>query len=270
MSSFYAKHEPVKPPAKQPHLYQNKGAQSHASGYPAPHDDLHATPTSSTHTNNGAVNMTVNSVSTCNTANARLPPLRRIVKLTLSPTQTSAVVSVCAFLNTVLHFTIPSHISHVLGTQWGSFLYFWLLVTLTQLVSQSVYLCTPVAVCTSLVHLFVIVTLTAFPMWSLFVHYLWLVPCLCAVITVHQTTMFCLVYSSLKHQWMYAVVASAFVLVPSTQLLQTDPAETETLTPSVVCSVVSICTMYLFAFVNSRGGVIVDITIGQTPGWLQE
>jgi hypothetical protein len=218
----------------------------------------------SSSTNNGFNGTPPN--TSCNTP-ITLPPLRRVVKITIAPHIVALAIGCCAALNTVLCLVVPQSITPLMGTQWGVFLYLWLLITMMQLVTHSVYLCTPSAVYGSLLHLFLVTTSAILLPRSLFSRWLWLAPCLCTIIITHQIHLFFLVYTQLPNQWLYAGSGAVLVLLAMTQLLQADTVTDDTLPTCVVWSAVAMYTLYGFALANSRAAVLVDVTVGASPTW---
>ena len=200
-----------------------------------------------------------------------LPPLRRVVKCAIQPTSTTLVVVAFMVITAVLCVTVPVDTAPILGTLWGSFLHTWVLVAILQVVSHSVYLCTPVEMFCSLAHLLVVATSAVMIPTTLFAQWLWLAPCLCIVIVTHQSQLLCLVYSHVSNQWAYALAGSSLVLLPMIQLIQIDSTKEDMKLASFVWSIISIYVLYMFAIVNNKGAVLVDVTIGASPTWqLQE
>jgi hypothetical protein len=197
---------------------------------------------------------------------ATIPPTRRVVKFSVSPRTVVLGISISLILNTALCLTIPSTITPPLGTQWGSFLYFWLAISTVQLVTHSIYLCTPFARSVSLLN-FVIVAFGALLLpRSSFVRCLWIAPCLCTEFLAHQIYLFSLVYLHLDNWWIYVGVGGILVLVPMTQLLQIDSNDGIVMQGSATAwSAISIYSLYAFAIANSRKAAIVDIIIGTSP-----
>ena len=203
--------------------------------------------------------------------NVILPPSRRVVKCAIPYTSTTLLVVTFMIINTVLCMTVPVSTAPILGTLWGSFLNIWAIVTILQIISHSIYLCTPTEIFCSLAHLFVVLTSTVLIPTVLFAQWLWLAPCLSIVIVAHQSQLFCLVYSSVRNQWIYALAGSTVVLISMIQLVQIDPTKEDMQLASFVWSLVSIYTLYGFAIANNKGAVLVDVTIGASPTWqLQE
>ena len=260
LSSFY---EPARPPVK-PTLKESQYSQQSK----IPIQDVKTTANVSnvnayTGSGHGSIQTTGN--------NLVLPPMRRVVKFPISSIHTTIMVVCFAFTNGILCILTPEHITPALGTLWGRFAQFWLLITLAQMVSHSVYLCTPIATFGSIAHLCIVLTSAIIIPPPLFAHYLWLAPCLCCFITAYQSHILCLVYSNVHNQWIYAVVGSSFVLIPMTQLFLIDPNREDMVFTSFIWSSISICALYGFAFANSKASVLVDVTVGATPTWqLQE
>jgi hypothetical protein len=262
MTSFYDNVRTQVKPHQYPHAF---GHTAPAPPMKAPNADIatYTTANSSTSPRPGNLNTTTTGVA--------LPPLRRVVKLSVSPIPASLAVVSLAVINTILCMVIPTDISPIIGTLWGSFLYLWLFITMLQLISHSVYLCTPMAMLGSSIHLFVVVTAVVLTPRSLFAKWLWLAPSLCVVIVAHQSQLICLVYTHVRHQWMYAVVGCVLVLLPMTQVIQIDATEQQMISTTCIWSAISIYTLYGFALANSRGAVLVDLTVGASPTWqLQE
>lgn len=206
-----------------------------------------------------------------NNTSVVLPPMRRLIKFPVSSTYTSFMVVTFSIINTLLCVVIPITTTPLMGTLWGSFLHIWVLVTIMQTISHSVYMCTPTAMICTMVHLCVVVISAIVVPISLFAEWLWLAPCLCTVIVVHQVQLICLVYSHVPKQWMYAVSASVLVFLPMIQLIQINAEREDTMFTSFVWSIISIYTLYGFAIANNKGAVLVDVTIGASPTWqLQE
>jgi hypothetical protein len=194
-----------------------------------------------------------------------VPPLRRVVKFSIQPHVATIGVALCALMNTILCIVFPSTITPLLGTQWGSFLYLWLLITIMQLVTHSVYLCTPTARFASVLHLSTVALSAVLLPRSMFARYLWIAPCLCIVLVSYQVYIFCLVYTPLHNAWMYAFVGSLLVLFPMTQLPRIDTHDTVLYGTASVWSAISIFTLYAFALANSRKAVLVDVIVGTSP-----
>ncbi|KAJ1467703.1 hypothetical protein T484DRAFT_1755660 [Baffinella frigidus] len=180
-----------------------------------------------------------------------LPPMRRIVKTTVTPTVVTAVVVACALLNTVICIVVPHSATSILGAQWETFVYLWGVVAAIQLVSHSVYLCIPLTVFISVAHFAVVLMTGAMPSHYIYTCLPWLAPCLCTVIFIHQSMLYSLVYSHMRHKWAYITLGAALVLVPMTQLVQIDTVSTETDPTSCTMSAVSIYALYAAAALNS-------------------
>ena len=196
-----------------------------------------------------------------------LLPMRRVVKFPISSTHTTIMVICFASINAGLFMLTPETITPALGTLWGRFMQFWLLMTLAQMVSHSVYLCTPIATCGSIAHFCIVLASAIIIPQQVFAQYLWVAPCLCFTITAYQSQLLCLVYSNIKNQWVYALVGSSFVLIPMTQLCLIDPTDKDMVFTSSIWSTISICALYGFAFANSKASVLVDVTVGASPTW---
>ena len=264
LSSFY---EQGRPPVKSI-LKENQ--YPHAFGHAAPVQQTKSPIQDAKSTNN------VSNSSVCTAGpgviqpgnnNVVLPPMRRVVKFHISSTHTTCVVILFVSVNSILCMSIPEHTTPILGTLWGSFVQFWLLITILQMLTHSVYLCTPLATTGSLLHFCIVLSCTILIPHSLFAHWLWVAPCLCFVIVAHQSQLLCLVYSHIHNQWIYALVGASIVLIPMTQLVLIDPAQTEMVFTSCIWSIVSIYTLYSFAFANNKAAVLVDVTVGASPTW---
>ena len=200
-----------------------------------------------------------------------LPPLRRVVKYAISSTNSVFIIATLAVLNLVLCFLIPETTSPILATMWGSFLHIWLLITILQMISHSVYFCTPITMISSFVHFSIVVISAISIPTSLFAEYFWMASCLCVVIVAHQSVLISLVYTHQKRQWIYALVGGVAVFVPMIQLVQIDSSNEEMVVASCIWSAMSIFFLYGFAFANSKRAVLVDVTVGASPTWqLQE
>ena len=219
--------------------------------------------------NNTHMNNTTNTTNTTNVtlSGVVLPPMRRVVKFALSSTHTTLLVAVLVTVNTVMCVLVPTEITPVLGTLWGGFLHIWMLITVLQLLSHSVYMCTTLEIIASLAHLSVISICTILIPRSLFAKYLWLAPCLCTVIVTHQSQLFCLVYTHLQNQWIYALIGSICTMVPMIFLIQADASDQDSISSNFILSVISVYTLYGFAFANSKGCVLIDVTVGASPIW---
>ena len=191
--------------------------------------------------------------------------LRRVVKFSIQPHVVTLGVALCCILNTVLSVATPSTITPPLGTQWGCFLYLWLLITVVQLVTHSVYLCTSTARATSLLHLTVVALSAGLLPRSMFARSVWIAPCLCTVLVSYQSYIFCILYTTLHNAWMYVFVGVIFVLMPMTQLVNIGVVDNTALGAATLWSAISIYTLYAFALANSRKTVLVDIIIGTSP-----
>lgn len=200
-----------------------------------------------------------------------LPPMRRIVKFSVTPVLATIPISICIALNTSIWFAIPESATPPLVAHWGVFLHLWPLIALMQFVSHSVYLCTPATVWLSVLHLAIVTMTAVIPVHLLpiawFSRLLFLI---CITITAHQSIIFCLVYSQLQYRWVYATVASILTVVPITQLAQIEYTDQGATAYSSWLSAVSIYSIYALAIANARGGVIVDMSVAPSPTWLQE
>jgi len=200
-----------------------------------------------------------------------LPPSRKVVKCIIQSTSTTLLVIIFMITNTVLTMTVPVSTAPVLGTLWGSFLDIWVLITILQMISHSVYLCTQTEIFCSLAHLFIVLTSSVLIPKELFAQCLWLPPCICIIIVAHQSQLFFLVYSHLRYHWIYVIAGSTVLLVSMIQLVQIDPTKEDMQLASFVWSLVCIYVLYGFAIANNKGAVTVDVTIGASPAWqLQE
>jgi hypothetical protein len=201
-----------------------------------------------------------------------LPSMRRMVKFVVTPLSTMMPVAICLFLNTIIwsNFTdsaTPSIVTHSRG-----FLYLWPLTTLVQLVSYSVYLCTPVTIWISVLHLVIITVTAAIPMHLLsIISFSRLLLFICITIAVYQSMIFCLVYSHLRYQWAYVIIASMLIVLPTvTQLIHLEHVEAGVAMHPSWVSVVSIYSIYAIATVNGRGVSIVEVSMAPSPTWLSE
>jgi hypothetical protein len=57
------------------------------------------------------------------------------------------------------------------------------------------------------------------------------------------------------------------VLVSMIQLVQIDYSNEDMTVARCMWSAISIYTLYGFAFANSKGAVLVDVTVGASPTW---
>jgi len=273
LSSFYEQpRTQAKPNAKSTqftHLFGNPQPTPHLKSI-----IVDATNTGGTQSNGSSAAIgPSNGSSNINAGNNHviLPPSRRVVKCLISYTSTTLLVVTFMIINAVSCMAVPESTSPILGTLWGGFLNFWALVTIVQMISHSVYLCTQTEIFCSLAHLFVVLSSTALIPTALFAKFLWLAPCLCIVIAAHQSQLLCLVYSHVRNQWIYALGGSTVVIISMIQLVQIDPTKEDMKLASFVWSLISIYTLYGFAIANSNGAVLVDVTIGASPTWqLQE
>jgi hypothetical protein len=282
MSSFYDSHDKVRtqtrlqPKMGQPHNQIHANAFGHIStGYPAianinkdpvdPCEANHADATS-------AVSISRNgSVPVHTTRQPVLIPLRRIAKCTITPTISAISVAVCLVMNTIVSAAVPETISPSLVTQWGFFFYIWSFLTLIQLITQSVYMCSAFTVGLSMLHLMSVIVVAILPIHtlSLFSFSMTLFV-MCTIITMYQGVVFSLVYSHVAYRLGYVVVASIFIILPIIQLAQIDYIDKNTTSYSSMCSAISIFSMYAFAFVNGIGALTVDVSVATNPTWLQE
>ena len=196
-----------------------------------------------------------------------LPPLRRVVKYAISSTQSTSIIATLAFVHTLTCLVVPLETSTLMATVWGSFLRIWLLITILQLISHSVYLCTSFTMIFSFVHFsFVVLTAISIPA-SLFDEHLWLAFFLCVVIVAYQSLLLCLVYTPEKKPWIYAIVGCFAVIIPLIQLVQIDSSNESMIVASFMWSAMSMFILYGFAFANSKRAVLVDVTVGASPTW---
>jgi hypothetical protein len=200
-----------------------------------------------------------------------LPPMKRVVKCAISSTHSTFIISTLAVVHTLICLVTPVDTSPLMATIWGSFLHIWLIVTILQMISHSVYLCTPITMIGSFVHLSIVMVSAISIPALLFAEHLWLAPCLCIVIVTHQSLLLCLVYTQEKKIWIYALVGCVAVIIPMIQLVQIDSSNEDMFVASFMWSAMSIFILYGFAFANSKGAVLVDVTVGASPTWqLQE
>ena len=200
-----------------------------------------------------------------------LPPMKRVVKCAISSTHSTFIISTLAVVHTLICLVTPVDTSPLMATIWGSFLHIWLIVTILQMISHSVYLCTPITMIGSFVHLSIVMVSAISIPALLFAEHLWLAPCLCIVIVTHQSLLLCLVYTQEKKIWIYALVGCVAVIIPMIQLVQIDSSNEDMVVASFMWSAMSIFILYVFAFANSKGAVLVDVTVGASPTWqLQE
>jgi hypothetical protein len=220
---------------------------------------------------------------TCNTRNSftslyttrppLLPPMRKIVKFSIAPFTATLLVVICMLLNIVtgyfVWFAAPESVTPDIITHWMAFLHIWPLVTIIQLVSHSVYICTPVTSWLSVLHLVVISTTAAIPIHLLpLIWFLRILLFISITIAAYQSTIFCLVHSYLRHKWVYVTFTGIFVVFPVLQL--GDYTETDTVNSSSWWSTISICSIYTIALINARGGLVVDVSVAPSPTWSQE
>ena len=199
-----------------------------------------------------------------------LPPLRRIVKVAITPTVVTGVVICCALLNTLICIIVSDNGVSLLGTQWEIFVCLWGVVAMLQLVSHSVYLCTSFATSISLIHFAIVSATVILPARYISTYYIWLAPCLCVLIFTHQSLLYYLVYSHTKHKLMYVAAGAVLVFTPMTQLIQIGHVSDETATSCCTLSAISIYTLYVFAAINSYGSFVVDATVAPCPAWIPE
>jgi hypothetical protein len=288
MSSFYETHDKMRAQSRpqlkmsQQQQQQQQQQQVHPHGFghistvyqanvntnkdPVDPDEVDISDT--THT----VGILRNGSTSAYTTRQPLPvPLRRIAKFTITPSISVMSVVFCLILNIFASVAIPENINPSMMTQWGVFLYLWPFVTLIQLVPHSVYLCTPLTVWLSVLHLGTVAVVAVLPIHilSLFSFSMTLVV-VCTIIALYQSVVFCLVYSHVARQWGYAILTSIFIILPTTQLTLIDYIDKDTTNYSSLLSAVSIFSMYAIAIVNGSGALTVDVSIAPNPTWLQE
>ena len=263
------------------HTNANTHQYPHAFGHATPSIHMKCSPqqmTSSapevTNTNNKLADTSIipsNTISqshiNTNHTGVILPPMRRVVKNSIQASHMALAIATLAVLNTVVFMVVPAETSPPMSTLWGSFLNIWSLITIVQLISHSVYLCTPVAIIGSLIHLAVVMISAVLIPRPLFTHWVWLAPCLCTVIVAHQSQLICLVYTHVHKQWIFVLIGCVFVLVSMIQLVQIDYSNEDMTVARCMWSAISIYTLYGFAFANSKGAVLVDVTVGASPTW---
>jgi hypothetical protein len=199
-----------------------------------------------------------------------IPSLRKIVKSAISPTYVSGAIMCFALLNTAIPLVGVQDSTRLLHAEWEIFVYLWGIVTTMQLIAHSVYMCTSLLSSIALLHYGVVIMAGVMPTPYVFRSILWLAPAFCAVTIAYQSMLFYLIFSHAKRKWAYIIMVSLFAMVPMTKLLQTDVVETETAGVLCVYSAFSICTLYIFAAVNSYSANIVDVTIAPSPTWIPE
>lgn len=191
---------------------------------------------------------------------------RRVVKLTVAPAVSALVLGSSAVLITVLCVLVPGSTAPVIETLWGSFTCLWLLATIMQFVTHSVFLCTTLGHAMCAVHFAVVAFSAIVVPRALFSHWMWLAPCLCVVVVVYQAYMFGVVFAQyVERPWVYASLAGTLALLPVTQLAQIPLIDDDTRITCLLWSALSVYTIYAFAFVNSLGSAPVDVTIGTNP-----
>jgi len=196
-----------------------------------------------------------------------IPALRRVVKFMITSTMSTSMVAFYFFLNTLLVLVVPESITPRLGTLWGSFLYLWLLITITQMISHAVYMCSDVSIISSFINIFLVSTSALLLPRSLFMRWSLLAPCMSFLFLIHQCHLFCLVYSHLRRRFVYIVVICIITLLPTTQITQ-QPIEIDgSMTMYTVYSLMTIGALYGLAFTNNYKSEIVDISIGTSPLW---
>jgi len=191
---------------------------------------------------------------------------RRVVKLTVTPRIAACTVCACVSLNVLVCVVVPEGVAPVMATLWGAFARLWLLVTMLQLVTHSVFLCTTLGHVLGSLHLGAVASTAVLVPCPLFARWLWLAPSLCVVVVAYQAYLFSLVYAQHIHQpWMFASIAGALALLPMTQLAQIIAVDDDTRLSCGLWSALSTCMIYAFALVNCRGSSPVDVTIGTNP-----
>jgi hypothetical protein len=203
---------------------------------------------------------------TTNSVQARppiLPALRRITKFTVSPGMTSMLVVLCAVVNMMALCFMPQ-ISFI-ETLWAVFLQLWFVISLVQIVSHSVYVCSSLTLFLCSLHMSIIsVVAILFPPSQIPLH-MWVVHCVCSVLVAYQAHLFCLVYTHIHKSWVYASFGVLCVLISMTQTIAGDTVHAEGVNFSCLWSVLCIYTLYIFAFFNSRGSTPVDVAICMSP-----
>jgi uncharacterized membrane protein len=208
-----------------------------------------------------------------------LPPARRVVKLSIQPNATAWMVGTIAVVN-VLVFVQDVALGHnaasddmdkspTSGFFWGTFLFLWTLVVLIQLVVCSVYVCTHFAELCAIMDLGVVLVASLVPR-EVFTNWIWLAPALCVVFSCYQCHLFWLIYTHSQNRRFYIAVIFVGTLVPLTQLFRAvDPVATTAGMSSrdVILSSIQISLLYITAFFNCYGAVVVDVTIGTSPLW---
>jgi hypothetical protein len=210
-----------------------------------------------------------------------LPPMRRVVKLSVSPRVISWGVACVAVVNVLacLQGVRGGATEPVAYVFWGTFCYLWLLVSLVQTITHAVYVCTPLGLFCSMAHLGVVTVAGLVPR-GLFVspHWAWwLAPSLCVVCVSHQCHMMWLVYAHALHRKLYIGFMVLGTVLPLTQVLHATPVSTEdaggtggvslsdTTTHNLTWSSISIAVLYGAAFFNCREAAAVDIAIVTSP-----
>jgi hypothetical protein len=196
-----------------------------------------------------------------------IPPLRRVVKVTLTSRMTSSIVVICFVVNTLLVLVVPESITPRLGTLWGSFLYLWLLITITQMISHAVYLCSEVSLVCSVLNLFLVSASAVLLPRSLFMKWPTLAPCMSFAFLVYQCHLFCLVYSHLRRRFMYIIPICLVTLLPMTQVIHQAVEPGDSMLMYTLYSLMTIGTLYGIALTNNYKSEIVDISIGTSPLW---
>jgi hypothetical protein len=192
-----------------------------------------------------------------------IPPLRRVVKLSLQPSTTARVVGALAAINVLMCIGAVTP-----GVFWGTFLYLWAVVTLCQTVICSVYVCTHVDGFFSILHLGVATVANLIPR-DMFASWGLIAPVLCIWFVSHQCHMFWLVFAHISNRkaWIFGIVVGT--ILPLTQLLRTDRGVSSDMsTQDIMFSSVSIAFLYGTALGICIGSVVVDISIGTSPLWV--
>jgi len=266
---------PPPPPQQKQKQQQQKQQQQYVFGGPAP-------AAAAAGSGGGGAKATVSSSSSsadiendrshadAAASSSMLHAARRVVKLTVTPPVAACTVCACVSLNVLVCVVVPEGVAPVMATLWGAFARLWLLVTMLQLVTHSVFLCTSLGQVLGSLHLGAVASTAVLVPCPLFARWLWLAPSLCVVVVAYQAYLFSLVYAQHIHQpWMFASIAGALALLPMTQLAQIIAVDDNTRLSCCLWSALSTCMIYAFALVNCRGSSPVDVTIGTNPTRLQ-
>lgn len=192
-----------------------------------------------------------------------LPALRRITKLTVSPFMTSILVVSCAAVNMMALCFMPQN--SFIETLWGVFLQLWFVISLVQIISHSVYVCTSLTLFLCSLHMSVISGAAILFLPSQIPLHMWVAHCVCSVLVAYQAHLFCLVYTHIHRNWVYASFGVACVVISMSQTIVGDTVQAEGVNFSSLWSVLCIYTLYIFAFFNNRGSAPVDLTICMSP-----